>query len=239
MRLTCKCEFEKLNLRKTNSIRTMKTKSLIITALLTAAGSMGLMAQSTNVYSLNVVGYVNVTVPHGFSIIANPLNGATNTLANLISAPPVNTVVYEYVNGNYQIATYAQDDFGNNNWDNNLTFAPGTGAWIYNPAVTNFTVTFVGQIQAGGYTNAVPTGFSLKSSVVPQSGQLDTALSYTPGNNDVVYLFRNGNYQISTYAQDDFGNLNWDTPPVPNVGEGFWIYNANAAKNWVQSFSVN
>jgi len=220
----------------------MKTKSLLLTALLSLAGCAGLMAQSTNVYSLNIVGYVNTTIPHGFTIISNPLNGAgsTNKLSAILSAPPDGTVVYLYddTSHTYSVATYASDDFNNLVWDNDITIAPGRGAWIYNPS-TQFTATFVGEVPVGTSTNSIPHGYSMRGSIVAQTGQLDTVLGYPAGDGDTVYLWNGSTYSVSTYASDDFNNLVWDNPPSPAVGKGFWLFNPGAPKNWVRTFTVN
>src|SRR5262245_9396280 len=63
----------------------MRTKTLLCAAAL-AAGVATSMAQS-NVYSLNVVGYVNVTTLGGgnFNMMANPLNNTNNSLTNLFA----------------------------------------------------------------------------------------------------------------------------------------------------------
>ena len=63
----------------------MRTKTLLLAAAATVAGIASLQAQS-NVYSVNVVGYVNVTIPTGYSLIANPLNSSDNTVSNLFNA---------------------------------------------------------------------------------------------------------------------------------------------------------
>jgi hypothetical protein len=222
----------------------MKMKTSILTALIALAGSATLMAQ-TNVYSLNAVGYVNTTIPSGYSIICNPLVAsgvtASNTLSKLFpSTIPQGTVVYKFEGGNFQIATYAADDFGNVSWDFDLSVMPGEGFWVFNPSAA-YTNTFVGEVAqgSGATTNNIPTGFSLKSSVIPQAGQLDSVLGYVPNQGDVIYFFRSGNFAISTYGPDDFGNVSWDFPPVPGVGEGFWVFNPNAPKNWVRTFSTS
>src|SRR6185369_1228000 len=64
----------------------MRTKLLAAAAIL-AAGIASSMAQS-NVYSLNVVGYVNRTFVGGglFSLTSNPLNTTNNTLAGIFGA---------------------------------------------------------------------------------------------------------------------------------------------------------
>src|SRR2546421_1894502 len=60
----------------------MRTKTLVCAAAL-AAGALTSWAQS-NVYSLNVVGYVNVVFPPGqFTVFANPLNNANNAISNI------------------------------------------------------------------------------------------------------------------------------------------------------------
>ncbi len=213
----------------------MRTKTLFLTAVLGVASIATSMAQ---VFSVNVVGYVNRTNAPGFSILNNPLDTTNNTLTSLIPAPPANTVIYKFVGNNFQIATFALDDNNNLNWDNNLTLAPGDGAWIRNPTSSNLVITFVGEVIQGTTTNPIPAGFSLKGSKVPQAGQLDTVLGYPPSANDVVYLYRAGNYKVCTYALDDNNVLNWDNIPDPNVAEGFWI-RTQVAKNWVRTFTVN
>src|ERR1700689_2846186 len=65
----------------------MRTKTLLLSALLGSLGSVSLMAQSTNVYSLNAVGYINVTIPTGFSIISCPLVAAPDNTLNTLLNP--------------------------------------------------------------------------------------------------------------------------------------------------------
>jgi hypothetical protein len=62
----------------------MRTKALLLAAAFAAAGVATSVAQ---VYSVNAVGYVNVTLPPGFSLVSNPLNAGTgnNTVSKLFS----------------------------------------------------------------------------------------------------------------------------------------------------------
>ncbi len=205
----------------------MRTKTLLITAALSAAGAATAMAQ---VYSVNAVGYINLSVPAGFSIIANQLDAGTgnNVLSKLFTSVPDGTIIYEYSNGGYNISTFA---FGS--WDVDQTLAPGQAAWINNPNTAAITVTFVGNVPQGSLSQQIPAGFSLQSSQVPQSGALDTVLGYPAAEGDIIYRYAGGGYTISTYA---FGA--WDTVPTPNVGEGFWV-NTQTAKSWTRNFSVN
>jgi hypothetical protein len=211
----------------------MRTKTLLLTAALSAAGLATSMAQS--VFSVNAVGYVNVELPEGFSMIANPLVAADNTVAALFANAGLadGTVIYKFNSGtgSYDINAYDFGEFANPA----MTLVPGEGAFVLIPAGGASTVTFVGEVSQGSLSHAVPAGFSIQSSEVPQSGQLDTILGFPATDGDVVYRFSNatGNYAISAF---DFGD--WDNAPVPAVGESFFV-NKVAATDWTRSFSVN
>jgi hypothetical protein len=187
------------------------------------------MSASAQVYSVNAVGYVNVNVPKGFSMIANPLKADNNKVSALFAAAPNGTILYKFNNGAYVINT---KDFGEfeNPADEML---PGDGAFINAPSA--FTVTFVGEVMQGDLKNPLPQGFSIKSSQVPQSGDLQKDLGFPAVDGDVIYRYSNtaNGYTISTW---DFGA--WDAVPTPAVGEAFFV-NKIAAVDWTRKFSVN
>lgn len=215
----------------------MKLKTIFLSGIL---GLSFLAAAQAQVYSVNVVGYVNLTVPPGFSIIANQLDAGTNTLTNLLPSPPVNTRVYKFTGTTYSIATFAPDDNNVNSWDVNLALSPGEGAFILNPSSSPVSLTFSGEVKTGNLTNTIPAGYSLVASIVPQSGQLTPTLGYVPTANDRVFRYNNGtqSYDISTYAPDDNNVLSWDIVPTPRVGEGFFI-STSTPKTWVRNFTPN
>ncbi len=190
------------------------------------------MAQS-NVYSLNVVGYVNKTYTPGFTIIANPLNATNNTIANILPNAPFFATVYRYVNGNYDPAN---SYFGA--WtDPNMLLAPGQGAWLYVPAGPNYTNTYVGEVLQGSLTNTLIAGFNLVGTKVPQQGGVQTVHNVVPAFFDTVYRYDSG---VQDYypSQSYFGSWSPSEPDIA-VGEGFWYYNASGAdNNWVRNFSV-
>jgi hypothetical protein len=202
----------------------------------------------TNVYSVNAVGYVNVVFPPGFSIRANPLNANPNTLANIFDTNVVvaNSKIYQYVPATstaaatFKIYTFIDED-GSKFWSAAATLNPGEGFFFNNPGAA-FTNTFVGEVPQGPQSNQqVPQGFSIKSSVVPQSGQLDTVLQYPAAANDKVYrLNADGKtYSISTWIVEEPGQPGfWSKAPVPAVGEGFWLF-STSAKQWDRNFDVN
>lgn len=197
----------------------MRIKALVCAAAV-AAGTVASMAQS-NVYSLNIVGYVNTPLVSGFNLIANPLDNGTNTLDSLFPGAGFGDTVYQFANGAFSSSTF----FGN--WSPNLVTTPGGG--VFYQAGAAFTNTFVGNVLTGNLTNPVPAGFSIKSSQVPQAGTLDQ-LSYPAGFGDTAYFFRNGQYVSTTY----FGS--WSPDLTVGVGEAFWMQ-AGAAVNWTRTFN--
>jgi len=209
-----------------------------------AAGLATSMAQ--NVYSVNVVGYYNVTVPannvgNGFAIVANQL---TNTSGSDISAviPPAsvpnNTTIYKWNGTTFDIATRTTDDNDNPIWSAAVAVPPGTGFWIKNPDASPLQVTFVGEVLQGNLSNPLAAGFNLVGSQVPQSGDLADVLAYpaVPGST-TIYFWRNAGFEIVSRTTDDNDNPVWSGPAVPSVGEGFWAKENNAL-NWTRSFTV-
>jgi hypothetical protein len=211
----------------------MRTKTLLLTAALGAAGVASAMAQ---VYSVNTVGYVNEVFPPGYTMFANPLDaGEGNNLVSKLlgTAVPEGTTVYKF---NSATGLYNINGFEFGEWSDKLmTLAPGEGAYINNPTTANLTVTFVGTVMEGTLSTDLPAGFSIRSSKVPQAGQLDTVLGFPVGEGDTVYRWDNGKaaYNIYTF---EFGE--WGIKPVINVGESFFV-NKKVAATWTRTFDVS
>ena len=211
----------------------MRTKALLLSAALLAAGLTTSTAQS--VYSVNAVGYVNVTLPASYSMIANPLNTTNNTIGSLITDFPLFGNLLKWNGTSFDTATWTGAS-----WDQpNITLNPGEGAFV-NPGAA-FTLTFVGEVMQGSLANPIPAGYSVRSSQVPQSGGLGSVLGLTQlGFFDNVLVWTGSGYRTYTYL----GGGNWDdgqggsTEPVINVGQSFFI-NAGASTSWNRTFSVN
>lgn len=204
----------------------MRTKTLVIAAAVLAAGLASSMAQ--NVYSLNVVGYVNKSIPGGFSMIANPLNTTNNTLQGVISSAPNFSSFLKWSGTGFESSSFV---FGN--WTVNFTLAPGEGGFI-NPGATGFTNTFVGEVLQGELTNNIPAGFSIQASKVPQAGTA-TELGLSAGlqSFDGVLKWTGTGYESYSFV---FGNWAPSTPSF-DVGESFFV-NAGGARTWVRTFNV-
>jgi hypothetical protein len=221
---------------------------MLLSALLGTLGSVSLMAQSTNVYSLNAVGYINVTLPAGgasgaYAIISCPLIASPdNTLNTLLS--PTNGAFkgykfYPWVSGTYG----ASDSATATKWagGGTETLMPGQAGFLSIPAnAASQTVTFVGTVPSGALTNTITTGFNLISSILPTSGDLvtntltdftvqkagDKAYSYDPVAGYTTYSVKpNGSWAVD--------------PEQPTVGGGFFYFTTNTTpENWVENFSV-
>jgi hypothetical protein len=216
----------------------MRTKALLCAAAL-AAGAVTSMAQS-NVYSLNVVGYVNTLLVGGgalgkFQMIANPLNTTNNNIGTLIPSAPDGTVLYKFNGTSFDIATSL------GGWDHpEYTLNPGEGAIVNSP--NNWTNTFVGEVLQGtGLTpNAYPAGFSIRASKFPLAGTLTQlqlpASQFKDG--DVIYQFNTANqsYDIYTLLGGSWigGPL---SEPTLAVGEALWLQ-PQTAGSWNQTFTV-
>jgi hypothetical protein len=245
----------------------MRTKTKLLSALLGLAGSLSLMAQSTNVYSLNAVGYINVTCYPGFNLIACQLNCSPNNeigvLMNNTNGVYNDASIYKWTGLSYQLDSGdGFDSNGTNGWNNNgtMTLNPGEALWFQNGDNTNITITFVGTVPQGTLTNTIlntssGAGFNMISSLVPQGGDLCTNLGLTnEGAGDAVYVYNNNGSSAgyTVYNVDGFGPGNgiagsylteWDSPgdPQVTVGQGFWyqVSSGNPVPSWIRTFSVN
>jgi hypothetical protein len=235
----------KQNVKKTvKKVKIMRTKTMLLSALLGALGSVSVMAQ-TNVYSLNAVGYINVTITPGFNMISCPLietpDNTVGTVLNNANSNYNGASVYFW----FPTATppqYSEDTaqeggkFGTTNadgWFFNGTnvAAPGVGFWFDSP-VSN-TITFVGTVPTGPITNTLVPGFNLVGSVVPMSGDLiSNSLSALTNYNvpnpslgtggDNVYTYNSSNtpvYAEYSTASGKFAGFgysnNWVSPGDP------------------------
>jgi len=206
----------------------MRTKTLVLSSLLGLA-ALPLVAQ-TNVYSVNAVGYVQVSFPaNQYKMFSNPLNTTNNTIGSLLANVPTFSNLYKWTGTSYQVATMT---FGG--WDQPaITLNPGEGAFFQANAA--FTNTFVGEVLQGNLTNSIPAGYSIRSSQVPQSADV-IALGLDPALQafDNLYKWNGTGYTVYTKT---FGG--WDpSTPVINVGEAVFLNTASGGK-WTRTFSVN
>jgi len=218
----------------------MRTKTLLLTVALSAATLATAVAQT--VYSVNAVGYVNVTVPAGkFALLANPLNQPTNSIGAVLPDVPNNTVVYVFDanTGSFSQVTKRSATLWAGGSGNNTILNPGQGFFIKNAAATDMNITFVGEVPQGTNltVNVAKAGFNLIGSIVPQAGKVQTELGLPAAVNDKVYTFDAATQGYTTSTKRT-ATLWAPSEPVINVASGFF-YQAVAPVTWTRSFSVN
>jgi len=214
-------------------------------AALTAAGALTSMAQ---VFSVNMVGYINLSIPQGFSLIANQLNNTPdNTIATLFPAATTanNLVVYKF---NNTLGGFSSDQISGGTWSagGTATLNPGEGAFVFAP--TPFTATFVGEVVTGTSSVTTPLGFSIISSVIPQQGAIYDIAAPGDGNVDLQYgipsaqqVFYQFNNTLGGYASYQYSG-SWSTEPGPilKVGESAFVFTSSigGAHTWTRTFNV-
>jgi hypothetical protein len=209
----------------------MRTKLLLSAAIgvLASAAAFGQGA----VYSVNAVGFINVTVPGvKLALVANQLNSTSNTVSNLFAGVPDGTLVYEWTGTGFFVNEFA---FGGWTAGGN-TVDPGEGVFVRNPTATDLKITFVGEVPQGTLTTPITSGLNLVSSKVPQAGTLQTALQYPAADGDFIFKWNVANQAYDTF---EFAFGTWSpAQPEIGVGESFFARAANGA-TWTRTFSVN
>jgi len=208
------------------------TKALLCLAALTAAGVATSMAQS-NVYSLNVVGYYNVTCPAGkYTLTGNQLVQTNSQVQTLFATVPDGTAIIQWTG-----TAFAPDTYSGGAWDDGTeSVVAGQGFFIKNNGATGFTNTFVGEVNQNTNTlTFLANKYKLVSLWTPQAGRLQTDFGYPAGNNDVILKWTGAAY--ASYLNDPT-IPGWD-PDEPSVvvGDGFFVL-PTGARTWTRSFTV-
>jgi hypothetical protein len=199
------------------------------------------MAQG--VFSVNTVGYVNVTVKGGFNLVANPLKASNHTIGELFKnvqgGVPEGFQVFKYDPATgFKSATYLFGEFSGSGV--NETVEPGEGVFVRVPgaATVEKVITFVGEVQTQA-VNALPAGFSIKGSEIPIEGNV-TALGFPAAASDQIFKF-SPTTGYTTYTFDPFDAVwkrgNVVETPTLSPGEAVFVKKV-AAANWNQSFTI-
>ncbi len=131
------------------------------------------------VYSSNVVGYVNTPFQPGYNWFGNPLDAPPNMLSALIPTAPNGTTV-SFWSSTLNLFTPTVT-FTGGAWSSDLTLNPGTGAALHTPSL--FTNTFVGTVLSfdgsawGGGAFSQPPPFAGPNGIYLLSSKAPIALS--------------------------------------------------------------
>lgn len=157
-----------------------------------------------------------ITLPPGFSLIANQLNGRSNSIAEFLPSLPDGAVLYKFDN---QKKAYGINTVIAGVWnDPAQTLVPGEGAFIFNPAGSNLTVERAGRMPSNSVVPFPGTGFSLLSCGQPVPARFEDVLGFAPLDGDRVFQFRDGHYETASF----FGGQ-WDHVPAFQPGESFFV----------------
>ena len=208
-----------------------------------AASAVSSMAQ--NVYSLNVVGYVNKSFTTGnYTLICNPLDAQTNDLNTIMPNVPDQTTIARW-NTSLQDFDPATPTYftATHTWIPNPTIKPGEGFFVVPSG--NFTNTFVGNVlQGSNLTNPVPIvgggSYVAVGSVIPLGVSLTNTLAgYAATDQDTLGLWKVSVQDFDPTTPTYFTATQTWIPDV-NIapGDGFFIIRSGAATTWVRSFTV-
>jgi hypothetical protein len=195
------------------------------------------MADS-NVYSLNVVGYYNVPVAAGaYTLVANQLNTTNNTITSLFppGSVPDGFQLLKYAGG-WAASVWSDEDGTWNGAGGAATLNMSEGALVKSPQAA--TLTFVGEVQQGTLTVAIPQGvYAVRSSIVPQAGKLAADLGYVPADGDQVLKY-SGGWSAGVWSDED-GTWNGAGDQTFAVGEGMMFKKTpTSTGSWVRTFTV-
>jgi len=215
------------------------------------------------VYSANAVGYVNLNLPAGISLIANPLNGSPdNDVDSIIQlgATATGTTIFRWDSVNQRYGNSIQFILGVG-W---VTAEPDPNWRILDPGIGFFIrclspqdVTFVGEVPQGQLANPVPglSKVALLSSQVPQEGRLGhiadstgaaVGLEFPAGTGDTVFTWdvAGQSWSASWQYLEGIGWLTSNPNPHPEgpniaVAQGFASRKAGPDASWDRDFDVN
>ncbi|PYK59162.1 MAG: hypothetical protein DME21_13820 [Verrucomicrobia bacterium] len=163
------------------------------------------------IFSDNVVGYVTINVPPGYSMIANPLQAPPNTVSSILPDAPEGTTINKFDTRLFKLTENAVMD----------------GKWI--------NINFTGEVMQGNLLLPIAAGFSVRSSQIPKPGRLHSDLGFPISEGDVIHLFDRDRQNYVIYEYDP---KKWDSnPPIVGVGEAFWIGKTKPG-NWVQNLII-
>jgi hypothetical protein len=182
--------------------------------------------------SLNVVGYSAVTLPPGFSMIANPFDSPANSVGEMFKGWPDGTKVNKFDTRFFRLV---ETEIKLGKWTNpSERLSPGEGAIFFNPTSDYKSHSFVGEVMQESLSVPIPSGFSIRSSMVPRAGSIES-FGFPVSDGDVIHLFDRDRQQYSLYP---FEQGKWASgTPVVSVGESFWVAKTDGA-NWIQSIEA-
>jgi hypothetical protein len=232
----------------------MRTKTLLLAAVLSAAGIASSLAQ---VYSVNVVGYINLTLKPGLNLITAQLKGTNQNVNTILGsttpALPANSLLFTW-NPVAQAFANAQIAGGDNKWydptsgaESTTTVSPGQSFFINNVGTVDCMMTLVGEVPTGPTAVSVGNGLGFYGDPAPVSQNIVTN-GFPVNDNDLLFTW---NVTSQSYnnaligAGPTPGPQGWYdatsgtlTVVAPAVGQGFVVNRVNPASTWNRNFVI-
>lgn len=228
----------------------MRTKALLGMAAL-AASAATCVAQS-NVYSLNIVGYVNVDLVKGYNLVSIPLKPSdgnyniTNTI--VMPAGTDSSTLFKWTGAGYSGNTpqWIEDSPGVGQWFSDAPMTVDLGEAVFINATAAGKITFVGEVATGALANTLAAGYNAVGNKVPSAtpwpgkdvgNDSDFINIWVPATQswygDWTYIAKAGT--------DPYGwtldGITFADGPALTPGQGVFYFNKGTAINWTQNFN--
>jgi len=205
----------------------MRTKTLFLATAALAVGLATSMAQS-NVYSVNIVGYINVPLgANAQTLLANPLDNGTNDLSSIGASLPNKSSASIWNGAGFTGTTKTAGA-----WGSNLAIAPGIGFFVKAPSAS--TLTFVGSAPTISTRALAGATSVMLGSMIPFSGALADSGTNTINlgsalpNKSTVSIWSGTAYIGTTKTAGA-----WGSNLAIGVAQGFFV-KPSAASTWNQ-----
>jgi hypothetical protein len=219
----------------------MKKTLLIAAAALVA----GVISSEAQVYSANIVGYVNQVFTNGvLELVSNPMDNGTNTANDVLAGLPNTSSIQLWNGSGFVVYTKTSAGFTQGGVANNPPLPVGQGFFV--KAKTLYTNTYVGNVVPSpggqssiGLTNGI---LELVGSVLPVGGNFNDVgtntlnLIATLPNTSSIQLWNGSTFVVYTKTSAGFTQGGVPSNPPYTAALGFFV-KAKTATNWVQNLS--
>lgn len=226
----------------------MRTKTILAAAAFIAVGVLASKAQ--NVYSLNIVGYVNIPVG-SLTAIANPLrSGPSGEVDRADHVVPYSEGDTIQVWTGVSWKAYSMDSLSSSGWTDDGGDVDASSLPILGPGVGFFygnnsgisQITLVGEVRTGANAVTLPPGLTPTGSSLPYSGNISTgSVGLDVQDGDVIQTWTGAAWKAVT--RDELSDTGWiddngdAAEPTLAVGQAFFYLNNGASFNWVQELN--
>ncbi|HBV30978.1 MAG TPA: hypothetical protein DEB49_00880, partial [Verrucomicrobiales bacterium] len=173
-------------------------------------------------YAARALGYVTLTVPSGYSLVANPMSNGGNRVSDIFPSAPSGSTLSKFnaVTGKWEANTFTDA------WSQpGMTLAPGEGA-VFNNVGAAFDVVLAGFTPWAETTLGIPAGKSVVSPRLAKGGLLSSRLGLPMVNGLKVELLNNGTGKYDAYTVGDGA---WSPiEPAVALGQAFIVTAPNA-----------